>query len=175
MKFSILFPLLLISGLVLAQKKSVVVSTPIKKPLSHTVYDSWKEINYKALTPDGAYAAFTVNPQDGDGKVIFYNIKTSAQDSIKRASDIALTFDSRYAVFKIKPQQKLVKELRRLKKKKEELPKDSLGIYAFTTRKTEKIADVKSFKVPEKAGGIVAYQVEAKKDVKPAAKTDDKK
>ena len=93
--------------------------------LDHTVYDGWKEITYKALTLDGNFAAFTLNPQDGDGKVIFYNLKTSVQDSIKRAADIALTYDSRHAIFKIKPQQKLVKDLCRQKKKKEDLPKDS--------------------------------------------------
>jgi dipeptidyl aminopeptidase/acylaminoacyl peptidase len=176
MKSFLCLSLILITSLAFSQKKTVPPATPAKKPLSHTVYDGWKEINYKALTPDGSFAAFTVNPQDGDGKVIFYNLKTSVQDSVKRAAEIALTYDSRYAIFKIKPQQKLVKDLRRQKKKKEDLPKDSLGIYAFTTRKTEKIADVKSFKVPEKAGGLVAYQLEAKKDAKPApAKTDEKK
>jgi dipeptidyl aminopeptidase/acylaminoacyl peptidase len=150
------------------QKKPV--NTPVnKKPLDHTVYDRWKEITYKAITPDGAFAAFTVNPQDGDGKVIFYNLKTNVQDSVKHAADIALTYDSRQAIFKIKPQQQLVKELRRQKKKKEDLPKDSLGIYSFASRKTEKIAEVKSFKIPEKAGGWLAYQLEAKKESKPAA------
>ena len=126
--------LLLSYGLVVGQKKSS--PTPIqKRPLTHAVYDNWKEIPYKALTPDGNFAVFTVNPQDGDGKVIFYNLKTSVQDSIRRADNISLSFDSRYAVFKIKPQQRLVKELRRQKKKKEDLPKDSLAIYSFTNGK----------------------------------------
>jgi dipeptidyl aminopeptidase/acylaminoacyl peptidase len=178
MKSLLLLSLILISSLGYSQKKAVA-PTPVKKPLDHSVYDSWKEINYKALTPDGSFAAFTVNPQDGDGKVIFYNLKTNAQDSVKRAADIALTFDSRYAIFKIKPQQKIVKELRRQKKKKEDLPKDSLGIFSFSSRKTEKIADVKSFKVPEKAGGWLAYQLEIKKEEKPksgdAAKPDPNK
>jgi len=175
MKSLFLFYFILITSLGYSQKK-VVAPAPVKKPLDYTVYDGWKEINYKALTPDGSAAAFTINPQDGDGKVIFYNLKTNIQDSVKRAAEIALTYDSRHAIFKIKPQQKLVKDLRRQKKKKEDLPKDTLGVYAFTTRKTEKIADVKSFKIPEKAGGIVAYQLEAKKETKPAApKTDEKK
>jgi dipeptidyl aminopeptidase/acylaminoacyl peptidase len=169
MKSYFLLCLLLISTLAAGQKKSTSSAAPAKKPLSHTVYDNWKEITYKSLTPDGAYAAFTINPQDGDGKVIFKNLNSNAQDSVKRAADIALTYDSRYAVFKIKPPQKLVKDLRRQKKKKEELPKDSLGIYSFISRKTEKVADVKSFKVPEKAGGWLAYQLEAKKESKPAA------
>lgn len=176
MKSYLFLGLLLISSLGYSQKKGTSPAAPVKKPLDHSVYDGWKEITYKSITPDGAYAAFTVNPQEGDGKVIFYQLKTNVQDSVKRAAEIALTYDSRFAIFKIKPQQKLVKDLRRQKKKKEDLPKDSLGIYSFATRKTEKIADVKSYKIPEKAGGVVAYQHEVKKEVKPtAAKTNENK
>jgi len=105
-----------------AQKKN---STPSQKlSLTHTVYDSWKEISYKAITNDGHFAAFTVNPQEGDGKVIFYDLRNQSLDSVKRAENISLTFDNQFAVFKIKPQTKLVKDLRRQKKKKEDLPKD---------------------------------------------------
>jgi dipeptidyl aminopeptidase/acylaminoacyl peptidase len=143
-----------------------------KKPLDHSVYDSWKEIPFKALTNDGNFAVFTINPQEGDGKAVFYNLATNAQDSVKRAENILLTFDSRFAVFKIKPQHKLVKDLRRQKKKKEDLPKDSLGIFSFASKSVEKIAEVKSYRIPEKEGSWLAYQVEAKKDPKP--KTDSK-
>jgi dipeptidyl aminopeptidase/acylaminoacyl peptidase len=154
-----------------AQKK--ITTTPTsKKPLTHTVYDGWKEIPYKALTPDGSLAVMAINPQDGDGKAVFYHLKTNAQDSVKRAAEIGLTFDSKHVVFKIKPQQKLVKELRRQKKKKEDMPKDSLGIYTISSRNIEKVADVKSYKIPEKKGGWLAYQLEAKKEVK--AKADEK-
>jgi dipeptidyl aminopeptidase/acylaminoacyl peptidase len=150
-------------------QKSKTTLPVTKKPLTHEVYDTWKEITYRALTNDGAYAVYTINPQDGDGKVVFHNLKTSAQDSIHRASDITHTWDSRFSVFKIKPQKEVVKELRRLKKKKEELPKDSLGIYSFSTRKVEKIPNVRSYKIPEKAGGWMAYQLEPANEVKPKA------
>jgi len=66
----------------------------------------------------------------------------------------------------------LVKDLKRQKKKKEDLPKDSLGIYSFTTRKTEKLAEIKTYRLPEKSGDWLAYQLEPKKAAKP--KTDDK-
>jgi len=154
-------------------QKTATLPASQRKPLSHTVYDSWKEILFKSISPDGNYAAYTINPQDGDGRVVFYNLKTNNQDSIKRATDILITFDSQQAIFKIKPQQKIVKDLKRQKKKKEDMPKDSLGIYSFGTRKTERIPDVKSYKLPEKAGGWVAYQLEAKKEVK--AKSDPAK
>jgi dipeptidyl aminopeptidase/acylaminoacyl peptidase len=151
-----------------AQKKSVAAPVQ-KKPLSAAVYDSWKEIPWKGITPDGNYAAITINPQDGDGKTVFIGLKAATHDSVSRASNIFLTFDSRHAIFKISPQQKVVKDLRRQKKKKEELPKDSLGIYSFITRKTVKFADLRSFKIPEKSGGWVAYLLEARKEEKPKA------
>ncbi len=169
MRLILLATLLLIGGNSFGQKKSSITQPPAKKALDHTVYDRWKEITYKALTPDGTHAAFTVNPQDGDGKIIFYNLTSGTQDSVKRAADISLTFDSRFAVFKIKPQQDVVKELRRQKKKKEDLPKDSLGVYSFLTRRTEKVPEVKSYKIPEKAGGWIAWQQEVKKEEKPKA------
>ena len=165
MRYFLFLLSLVVSISISAQKKT---APPVqKKALDHTVYDSWKEITYKELTPDGSYAAFTINPQDGDGKVVFYNIKSGAQDAVSRAANITLTYDSKYAVFKIKPQQDAVKELRRQKKKKEDLPKDSLGIFSITTQKTEKLPNIKSFQVPEKKGGWLAYQKEAQKDEKP--------
>lgn len=171
MKDFLTLAMLIICCTLLHAQKKQTAATP-KQPLTHSVYDSWKEITYRALTNDGAYAAFTVNPQEGDGKIIFYNLKTNTEDSVKRAETISLTFDSRFAVFKIKPQLKLMKDLRRHKKKKEDLPKDSLGIFSFESRKTHKIAYVKSYRIPEKKGDWLAYQLEAKKEEKP--KKEDK-
>lgn len=163
--------LLLVSWGIMAQKKtsSAVIQ---KQPLTHAVYNSWKEIAYKALTSDGRFAAVTVNPQEGDGKIIFYNLTTGVQDSMKRAENISLTFDSKFAVFKIKPELRLTKDLRRHKKKKEDMPKDSLGIFSLESRKVLKIPDVKSYRIPEKKGEWLAYQLEAKIPDKP--KKDDK-
>jgi dipeptidyl aminopeptidase/acylaminoacyl peptidase len=157
--------LLIITTGAFAQKKKTPAPT-VKVPLTHSVYDNWREIPYKALTPDGNYAAVTINPQDGDGKLVFYNLSTLAQDSVSRGADAVLTYDSKNAIFKIKPQKEKVKDLRRQKKKKEDLPKDSLGIFSFASRKLEKIANVKSFKAPEKAGNWLAYQQEAAKEEK---------
>ncbi len=151
-----------------AQKKS---ASPVvqKKPLTHDVYDNWKDISYKALTNDGNNAAIVINPQDGDGKIDFYNLTTFKKDSAQCAAEVALTFDSKHAVFKIKPQKEKVKEMRRQKKKKEDLPKDSLGIFDFNSRKLLKIGNVKSYKIPEKAGNWLAFQLEVKPEEKKAA------
>ncbi len=165
--------ILLLRFPVYGQKGRPATTPPNKIPLSHEVYDRWKEIPYRTLTPDGTHAVYLINPQDGDGKVVFHNLNTQVQDSVPRAAGISVTWDGHHAIFRIQPQKKYVQELRRQKKKKEELPKDSLGIYHFATRKTEKIPDVRSYLIPQKAGGWLAYQPEPPKDVKPTPTQPD--
>src|SRR5215204_4384163 len=96
-KIFTVFLSILVTFFASAQSKQTQI-VPQRKPLSHTVYDSWKEILFKSISPDGNFAAFTINPQDGDGKVVFYHLKTNAHDSIKRAAETQITFDSQSAV-----------------------------------------------------------------------------
>ena len=143
-----------------------------KKPLTHDVYDSWKEIPNKMISSDGNTVVYTLNPQEGDGKMIFYSLKNAKIDSVQRAADIKLTDDAEFAIFKIKPQLELVKSMKRLKKKKDEMPIDSLGIYELKTNQITKIPNVQSFKIPEKIGGWLAYQIEETKKIGTAKKKD---
>lgn len=159
------------------QNSSKVSSaTVVKKPLNHNVYDFWQDNTERAVSNDGKFFIYGQNPQEGDGKVVIRELATSRVDSVPRGSGVRLTADSQFAVFKIKPQLNLVKEAKRAKKKKEDLPKDSLAIYDLKARSVQKVPGVSSFKVPEKGGSWLAYQLEAisipkeKKDTSAAAK-----
>lgn len=169
---------LIISFSISAQKKKktkkdveVVVQTP-KKALTHDVYDSWKEIPDRMITNDGMNVVYTLNPQEGDGRVVVHSLKSTKVDSVQRAADIRLTDDSEYAIFKIKPQLHLVKSMKRLKKKKDDMPKDSLGLYNLKSYSVAKVPNVLSYKIPEKVGGWVAYQIEETKKVDISKKKD---
>lgn len=70
------------------------------------------------------------------------------------------TYDSKYAVFTVKPWKDSIVELKRKKVKKDKMPKDTLGIFDIKKNSLVKIAHVKSYKVPEKWSGYVAYQLE---------------
>lgn len=162
-KFGLVPLLLLLIYPALAQQKSArKKSNPKqevinKKPLSHDVYDSWKDITERKVSNNGEYFVYAQNPQEGDGDVIVHNIQSGLKKSFARGSGINLTSDSKYAVFKIKPQLQLVKDQKRLKKKKDELPKDSLGIVNLQSGEILKYASVNSFKVPEKSGSMIAF------------------
>ena len=40
-----------------------------KKPLDHTVYDSWQKVDTTIISPTGKYIAYIVSPQEGDGNL----------------------------------------------------------------------------------------------------------
>jgi dipeptidyl aminopeptidase/acylaminoacyl peptidase len=137
------------------------VAPVIKKPLSHSVYDAWQENTERVVSNDGRYFVYGQNPQEGDGRIIVRELATARIDSFPRGNGVRLSSDSEFAVFKIKPPLQLVKDAKRSKKKKEDLPKDTLAIYNLKNRSLQKIPAVSGFKIPEKGGNWVAYQLEA--------------
>jgi dipeptidyl aminopeptidase/acylaminoacyl peptidase len=140
-----------------------------KKPLHHGVYDGWKEIAETQIAPNGQFAVFAINPQEGDGKLLIKNLINNQEDSVPRASASRISFDAAHVVFRIKPPFELMKNLRRQKKKREEMPRDTLGIYELASRRMVRIGEMQSFKMPEKAGGWLAYQLEPALPAKTAA------
>jgi len=142
-----------------AQKKpktnAPVPAATLKKPLTHAVYDFWKDISERTVTHNGAWFGAGINPQEGDGRLLFVNLTTNQTDSVARGSALKFSNDSEYAVFKIKPQLSVIKAAKRDKRK--DLPKDSLGIYALNTKHLTKKSAVLSFKMPEKARNWVVF------------------
>lgn len=150
-----------------------------KKPLDHSVYDAWQSIGVRKLSNDGQKIYYEVNPQEGDKTLFLYLIDTKEEIKIERGEKAAFTNDSKFAAFQIKPFYKDIKAVKNKKKKEYELAKDSLGIYDFTKGELQKIANVKSFKIPEKGTDYIAYLLEKQKDTikgksKPTAKGEDK-
>ncbi|MEZ4905588.1 MAG: hypothetical protein R2822_29415 [Spirosomataceae bacterium] len=161
-------------GVAFAQKKpkraTSTASIIEKKALTHEVYDFWKDIPERVVSNNGQWFGYALNPQEGDGKVIFQQLSTNQTDSVARGGELKFSSDSEFAFFKIKPQLNAVKAAKRAKKKKDEMPKDSLGIFALATRQLVKFPAIQSFKLPEKGGDWVAYWGES-----PKAKPDTTK
>lgn len=131
-----------------------------KKPLDHSVYDGWKSLGERMISKNGRYIVYAVNPQEGDGELVIQNLATKYKKVIARAAGAVISDDSRFVYFKIKPFFQDTRQAKIKKKKPEEMPKDSLGIVELGQDSVMKFARVKSFKVPEKAGGWIAYQLE---------------
>ncbi len=137
-----------------------VFSVAQKKPLDHSVYDGWQSIGERAISNDGKFVVYAVNPQEGDGTLYIQSTDNSFKKEIPRGYNATISEDNRFVVFRIKAFYKDVRDARIKKKRPDEMPKDSLGIFAFGKDSVIKIARVKGYKMPEKGSGWVAYHLE---------------
>ena len=90
----------------------VGVSTAQKKPLDHTVYDSWQHIGERMISNDGKWVVYTIDPQEGDNELVIQSSDVKYKKSVPRGYSAVITEDSRYVVFKIKPFYKDTREAR---------------------------------------------------------------
>ena len=121
-----------------------------KKPLDHLVYDSWKAVGERTISPDGRYLAYAINPQEGDGVLVIQSSDNSWKKEIPRGYNATITEDNKYVVFRIRAFFKDTRDARIKKKKPDDMPKDSLGIIELGKDSVTHIGRVKSYKLPEK-------------------------
>ncbi len=128
-----------------------------KKPLDHTCFDDWKKVTNHCLSNDGKWAAFSINPQEGDGVLTLRNTSSGKEIKIPRGSGIKFTADSRWAVANIIPLFKDTRQAKIDKKKNFEMPQDSLAIIDLSKVSVTKIPLVKGFKIGVKGGNWIAF------------------
>lgn len=128
-----------------------------KKPLDHSVYDSWQSIGERSISNDGKLVVYTINPQEGDGVLYIQQTDGKKLIEINRGYNAKISEDSRFVILKIKPTYQQIRIDRIQKKKADELPKDSLAIVDINSLHVEKIARTKSYKLPEKSSNWLAY------------------
>ncbi len=138
----------------------LIAQNAAKKTLGHEELVTWKRLNNTQISNDGNVVIYQLKGEEGDGVLRVYTAKNEATTIIPRGESAKISVDNRFVIFKIKPQKDTLRMMRLNKVKKEDLPKDSLGIYDIETGKTERIPMVKSFKLPEKWAGYVVYQKE---------------
>jgi len=145
----------------------IIQSVPAqKKPLDHSVYDSWKSIGQKLISNDGKWVVYTIDPQEGDNELVIQSSDAGYKKIVARGYNALLTEDSRYVIFRIKPFFKETREARIKKKKTEEMPKDSLAIVELGKDSIWKKPNVKGYKTPAKSFGWLAYHLEKPADPK---------
>jgi dienelactone hydrolase len=131
-----------------------------KKPLDHTVYDSWQSIGERMISNDGKWVVYSINPQEGDNELFIQSSDATYKKPIPRGYNAVITEDSRYVLFKIRPLYKDTRDARIKKKRPDDMPKDTLAIVELGKDSIWKTPRVKTYKTPEKESGWVAYHLE---------------
>ncbi|MEJ5996488.1 prolyl oligopeptidase family serine peptidase [Pedobacter sp. Du54] len=156
-----------------------------KKPIDHSVYDTWESLSAKQFSNDGNWAAYNINQQEGDANLYFQHSSTPQKLKIARATapgsfgsaSPLFSPDSKFAAFSIKPFYKDIRMAKIKKKKPDEMTKDTLGIANLTNLAVTKIPRVKSFKFPENGAALLAYHLEKAVDTtrkRPTTATESK-
>ncbi|MDB5230719.1 MAG: acylaminoacyl-peptidase [Chitinophagaceae bacterium] len=149
-----------------------------KKPLDHSVYDSWQSVGEKLISNDGNFIIYTVNVQEGDGVLVIQRSNGDKLLEVPRGYAAKISEDSRYAAFKIKPLYQQTRDARIKKKKPDDMPKDSFALVDLGSVRMDKFARVKNFSFPSKSAQWVAWHGEkavedtSKRRVYPPKKDD---
>ncbi|MFA5972147.1 MAG: prolyl oligopeptidase family serine peptidase [Lentimicrobiaceae bacterium] len=138
--------------------------TPGKKPLIHDVYDGWKAVVKPMISDNGKYLSYEINPQKGDGFLHLQNPEGSQHDSLYRGQSAVFSSTSDLLVFRIVQPEDTLHKLKLAKKKKDDLPKDSLGIWLLDKDTIIRFAGLKSFQLPREGGAWVAWLYEKPKE-----------
>jgi hypothetical protein len=135
-----------------------------KKQLEHSDVQRWKKIEQQRISNDGRWVTWVeASVTEGDPLLWLWDANTRSKRSIPRGTEAYFSDDSKVLVMRIKPYLDTLKAQRRRKVKDDDLPKDSLGILTLATGQMEKIPRLKSFSLPEKWNGWLAFQCEATK------------
>jgi hypothetical protein len=181
----------------LATLLPLLVAQSGKRPLTHKDYDGWRSIATQRISPDGKWVAYAVFPQEGDGEIVVRHIASgrdlrqaagqrppaqppasgsAPEDAPPVPPGVAMSFseDSRFLVSATFPARAATEQAKKDKKPADEMPKGGIVIFDLAAGTANPIARVKSFRMPLKASGYLAYLREAA-EKQPEPKKDDAK
>ncbi|MGE5448103.1 MAG: hypothetical protein ACM3PR_07050, partial [Bacteroidales bacterium] len=138
--------------------------TPEKRPLTMDDIAAWQTIVKPIVSDDGTLAAFELNPLKGNGNLIVKSTDGKDADTLSRGYDARFSSASDFIVYKIKQPEDSIRAAKKKKLKKEQMPKDSLGVFVFNKKKTYSFPDLKLYGLPKENSQWVALLLEMKKD-----------
>jgi dipeptidyl aminopeptidase/acylaminoacyl peptidase len=127
---------------------------PAKRPLDHDVYAVWDTIGAPAISNDGAWALYSLIGYDRDGELRVRATSSATEHAFPRATGARFDAGNRAVVFLIKPAREMASPAARGARRN--TPVDTLGILDLRSGKTTRIANARSFQLPE-SGGSLAY------------------
>ncbi|MGE8428485.1 MAG: prolyl oligopeptidase family serine peptidase [Sphingobacterium sp.] len=142
-----------------------------KKPLDHTVYDSWQSVSSPYISKSGKFVLFQVVPQEGDNQLYLKTKENKEIIQIPRGYNGKLTDTENHLLSLVKAPFAVTREAKIKKKKAEDLPKDSLAIYNVTTSSLVKFAQVKSYKIADQNNNFVSFLFDKEINEKSDSKT----
>jgi len=136
----------------------ILIHAQSKKSLDHSDYDLWRRTTKELISNDGKLVAYSTKPNGyGNEAVQLHSVGGSTLLAYERGSDPGFSNDSRHLVFKVSPDFEAYRNLQRIKTKKKDLPPDTLAIYSVEQKSLDKVAGLKSYKIPKEWDDYLVY------------------
>ena len=145
-----------------------------KKILDHSDFDIWNRIQSPQIASEGNHILYSIQTGEKDSKLMLKDKQGNLIFHYDRSENGVFTYDSKFALFKIKEWKDSITEMKRRKVKKDKMPLDTLGIFSIDQLILQKIGNVKSYKIPEKWSGFIAYTYEIVKGEEEKKNQDSK-
>lgn len=140
-----------------------IVCNGQKKPLDHSVYDSWQSIPTAVQSEDGSILAYRITPQEGDAELIFVNTDNRSEARIARGGVPTISSDGKWAVFAIAAPFADTRKAKIEKTSSDRMPKDSVGFINLKTLEIKKLPNASKLKMSLVGRNMFAYET-GKKD-----------
>lgn len=129
-----------------------------KKPLDHSVYDSWESLSGVSVPYNGKYMLYSVNKQQGDATLYLYNLATNEKVEIPRGKGAVISSDGQNLLYRVSPLYSETREAKIKKKKGDDLPKDTLVIMNLKNGEKQIFPRLKNVKYGRELQRYVAFQ-----------------
>lgn len=130
-----------------------------KKVLQNEDKALWNRIRNVHISNSGAYVLYGLEQGEKDQTIHLIKINGDTLMSYPRSKGAAFSYNSKFAVFTVNAWKDSIREMKRRKVKTKNLPKDTLMIYDIHAKALKKIPNVKSYQIPEKWSGVIAYML----------------
>lgn len=112
-----------------------------KKPLDHSVYDSWQNVTSVKFSSDGKFLSYSITPQQGDAELHIREVGTGKELLVERGTGLVFPLEGDFAYCTVKAPYQATRQAKIDKKKSDDMPKDSIACIRLSaleiTRKEE--------------------------------------
>jgi dipeptidyl aminopeptidase/acylaminoacyl peptidase len=136
---------------------TVPVAVGTKRAVTPADYAVWKSVVAPQLSRNGAWAAYAINPAEGDGTLVLRHLHGGAEWKIERGGGVRFSRDARWALVSIAAP---FAEIEAARKAKKEAPRGSTVLVDLFSGKVEMLDKVRRAAFPDEGAGWLALHAE---------------
>ncbi len=145
------------SATAVAQEPEVVTDSE-RRPIGIPDILAWKRIGSATVSKDGAWFAYRLSPNEGDGEVVLRSTADEAEhrfpvgEAPRFGGSVVFSEDSRWLAFTVYPDRAAAKRL----EKEKEPARNKVGLVELASGELTEFEDVQAFRFAGEAGGWIA-------------------